>query len=148
MDRRSSGAGAFVRSIYVVPPKYPNHIMARRRLWSCTVVPLLAFVFYWVFVRPQPRSALAANAVDVPQAVFARRPWYYEAESPGRPSSPPGSISLAGRVAIVTGSSLGIGRALAAELYRRGCHVVVTSRSQKRSSAAVAAIQQRYAVTK
>jgi 3-oxoacyl-[acyl-carrier protein] reductase len=38
-------------------------------------------------------------------------------------------------VAIVTGSSSGIGRAVAAELLRCGANVVVTSRSQERASA-------------
>ena len=40
-----------------------------------------------------------------------------------------GTLPLAGRVAIVTGSSSGIGRAIAAELAGRGMTVVVTSRS-------------------
>jgi 3-oxoacyl-[acyl-carrier protein] reductase len=42
---------------------------------------------------------------------------------------------LAGRVAIVTGSSSGIGLAVAAELLRRGMQVVVTSRSAERAQA-------------
>lgn len=37
---------------------------------------------------------------------------------------------LAGRVALVTGASRGIGRALAVELARRGAHLVLTARSQ------------------
>lgn len=41
----------------------------------------------------------------------------------------PGS-SLAGRVALVTGASRGIGRALAVELARRGAQLVLTARSQ------------------
>ena len=38
--------------------------------------------------------------------------------------------SLAGRVALVTGASRGIGAATAIELARRGAHVVITGRSQ------------------
>jgi 3-oxoacyl-[acyl-carrier protein] reductase len=45
---------------------------------------------------------------------------------------------LAGRTAIVTGSSSGIGRAIATELAARGARVVVTSRSQERADATAA----------
>jgi 3-oxoacyl-[acyl-carrier protein] reductase len=55
---------------------------------------------------------------------------------------PAGTQSLSGRVAIVTGSSSGIGRAVAGELARRGMRVVVTSRSPERAAATVAAIEQ------
>jgi NAD(P)-dependent dehydrogenase (short-subunit alcohol dehydrogenase family) len=44
-------------------------------------------------------------------------------------------------VAIVTGSSSGIGAAIAGELARRGMRVVVTSRSPERAAATVAAIE-------
>ena len=46
------------------------------------------------------------------------------------------------RVAIVTGSSSGIGRAIAVELARRGMSVVVTSRSAERAQATAAAIEE------
>jgi len=46
-----------------------------------------------------------------------------------------GAAALADRVAIVTGSSAGIGRAIAAELAARGATVVVTSRSAQRATA-------------
>jgi NAD(P)-dependent dehydrogenase (short-subunit alcohol dehydrogenase family) len=49
---------------------------------------------------------------------------------------------LTSRVAIVTGSSSGIGRAIAAELAARGMSVVVTSRSAERALATAAAIEE------
>jgi 3-oxoacyl-[acyl-carrier protein] reductase len=49
---------------------------------------------------------------------------------------------LTSRVAIVTGSSSGIGRAIAAELAGRGMTVVVTSRSTERAQATAAAIEE------
>jgi NAD(P)-dependent dehydrogenase (short-subunit alcohol dehydrogenase family) len=52
-----------------------------------------------------------------------------------------GTQPLSGRVAIVTGSSSGIGRAIAGELAARGMRVVVTSRSAARAQAAAAAIE-------
>jgi 3-oxoacyl-[acyl-carrier protein] reductase len=48
---------------------------------------------------------------------------------------------LDSRVAIVTGSSSGIGRAIATELATRGMTVVVTSRSAERAQATAAAIE-------
>jgi NAD(P)-dependent dehydrogenase (short-subunit alcohol dehydrogenase family) len=51
-----------------------------------------------------------------------------------------GAAALADRVAIVTGSSTGIGRAIAAELAARGATVVVTSRSAQRATAAAGEI--------
>ena len=51
-----------------------------------------------------------------------------------------GFAPLADRVAIVTGSSSGIGRAVALELGRRGAAVVVTSRELSRAAATAATI--------
>ena len=45
------------------------------------------------------------------------------------------------RVAVVTGSSSGLGRAIAGELARRGAIVVVTSRSPERAAAAAAELE-------
>jgi 3-oxoacyl-[acyl-carrier protein] reductase len=47
---------------------------------------------------------------------------------------------MRGRVAIVTGGSSGIGRAVAAELLGRGMRVVVTSRSAERAAAAASVL--------
>jgi 3-oxoacyl-[acyl-carrier protein] reductase len=52
-----------------------------------------------------------------------------------------GNQPLSGRVAIVTGSSSGIGRAIAGELAARGMRVVVTSRSAERARATAAVIE-------
>jgi 3-oxoacyl-[acyl-carrier protein] reductase len=54
-----------------------------------------------------------------------------------------GTQPLTSRVAIVTGSSSGIGRAIAGELAARGMSVVVTSRSAERAQATAAAIEER-----
>src|SRR4051794_41931031 len=47
---------------------------------------------------------------------------------------------LAGKVAVVTGASTGIGRAVARELLRRGAVVVVAARSRERLDEAVEAL--------
>lgn len=46
-----------------------------------------------------------------------------------RPSREGRMSELAGRIAVVTGSSRGIGKAIALDLARRGCRVVVAARS-------------------
>src|SRR4051812_38303880 len=49
-------------------------------------------------------------------------------------------LGLGGRVALVTGASKGIGRAIAAELVREGAKVAISSRSQERIEATAAEI--------
>ena len=49
---------------------------------------------------------------------------------------------LAGKRALVTGGTSGIGRATAEELAREGAHVVITGRSEQRGAEVVAAIEE------
>ena len=49
-------------------------------------------------------------------------------------------LGIAGRVALVTGASKGIGRAIAAELAAEGCRVAISSRSAERIEATAAEI--------
>ena len=51
------------------------------------------------------------------------------------------TLQLRGRIAIVTGGSSGIGKAIALGLYRRGATVILTSRSLERATAAAADLQ-------
>jgi 3-oxoacyl-[acyl-carrier protein] reductase len=49
-------------------------------------------------------------------------------------------LQIAGKVALVTGASKGIGRAIAAELAQEGCRVAISSRSAERIDAAASAV--------
>jgi NAD(P)-dependent dehydrogenase (short-subunit alcohol dehydrogenase family) len=49
-------------------------------------------------------------------------------------------LNLAGKVALVTGSTAGIGFAIAKSLASEGAHVYVNGRTQERVNAAVAAV--------
>ena len=57
-----------------------------------------------------------------------------------KPTLQPASGSLSGRVALVTGSSSGIGEAVAHELARRGARVAITSRTLERAQPVAAEI--------
>jgi 3-oxoacyl-[acyl-carrier protein] reductase len=57
------------------------------------------------------------------------------------PSAPSLVATLSGRVAVVTGASRGIGRAIALELARRGADVMVTARDAVRLSEVAAEIR-------
>src|SRR3546814_2740700 len=50
-------------------------------------------------------------------------------------------LGIAGKVAIVTGGSHGIGRAVSEELGRNGCRVVVVARGQEQLDSTVDAIR-------
>jgi len=54
--------------------------------------------------------------------------------------TPTASLSLEGRVAVVTGSSRGIGRAIAIELARRGAAILVNYLSSAHSAEEVVSI--------
>ena len=56
-------------------------------------------------------------------------------------SSPPYSSNdipdLRGKFAVVTGANTGIGKQTALEMARKGCHVIVTSRSEEKGGKAI-----------
>jgi len=54
------------------------------------------------------------------------------AENTAREGTPPASLSLAGRTALVTGGGTGIGRACALVLAERGAHVFVLGRTEEK----------------
>lgn len=63
---------------------------------------------------------------------YTKTPWFFE-EHP--------SYNLSGKIALVTGGSSGIGKAIARGLYKSGATVVLTSRRLDRAAVAVAALE-------
>ena len=58
------------------------------------------------------------------------------------------NLRLTGKIALVTGSTAGIGFAIAKSLASEGAHVYVNGRTQERVDAAVAAIRSHAAAAK
>ena len=56
-------------------------------------------------------------------------------------TTPPASLPLIGRVALITGANTGIGLVTARELQQRGAHVFIACRSAKRAKAALDTIR-------
>eukprot|EP00756_Hemistasia_phaeocysticola_P065571 Hpha_TRINITY_DN863_c0_g1::TRINITY_DN863_c0_g1_i1::g.194989::m.194989 len=101
------------------------------------VVWVVAFGVYCLFVRPigPPGIGPADGRDDI--EFYQKRPWFDEPEARGSRVTPSGpEYPLKGTVALVTGSSSGIGRQVAEYLYSKGGSVVVLSRSEKRSARA------------
>lgn len=108
--------------------------MGRKLIIATVAIAVLAAVVYRVGVLPSPPADGSPPAEEVyghPLSFFKQVESYMEdkdrAPAPG---------SLKGKVAIVTGSSSGIGKAVAYELFRLGATVAVTSRGKKRAQAA------------
>ena len=57
-------------------------------------------------------------------------------------SNHPVSVSMKGKVCLVTGANTGIGKVTALELARAGAHVVLACRAKEKADAAIAEIQQ------
>ena len=96
---------------------------------------LVALLAALVAVPRSPPSDPRTHAFH-PIADYKLAPhgWWHEQETAS-------TCGLTGRVAIVTGASSGIGKAVALELYRRGATVIATSRSRARATAAARDIE-------
>ncbi|CAD7939894.1 unnamed protein product [Amoebophrya sp. A120] len=108
-----------------------------RKISTLLLIPFSSCIIYFFGVRPTPGPDLGRDF-----RIYQPTPWYWEqAVARNRSVVPVRSVhdfkpDLQGKVAIVTGSSSGIGRAVAKELFLRGCAVVITSRSRQRSEKA------------
>ncbi len=83
-----------------------------------------------LFARAIDTALEATILGSFTKAGYRVRSWAYGWDAP--------SANLEGQRALVTGSSSGIGNAIAAGLMRLGAHVLVTSRSAERAEAAAA----------
>ena len=96
---------------------------------AVAVALLAALAGTYIYTINQVSPRIKGDAV-VPVARARQLPWHNYS-----------GTDLTGKVALVTGGSTGIGRAVAVELYKLGADVVITSRSERRASAAAAAIE-------
>src|ERR1700722_7510557 len=82
-------------------------------------------------IRPTPARAFDANDLHPP----APPRWRYE-RAPHRSAALAMDLQLAGRRAVVTGGSKGIGKAIASALASEGCDVGIVARDERTLAAA------------
>src|SRR5258708_8419504 len=98
-----------------------------RRFWTCKSVLVIAS---WQWVRAEPGLRAAPRSVQ-------RGIW--EARARSTPMTGP----LEGKTALVTGATSNIGRAIAEDFAADSAHVLVSERSEQRSSEDADGIQSR-----